>query len=124
MEELLRFVIALTCFMAANVITGVIKANVQETFEWKTLLNGVLKYVLWLVSFILGVIAIGYFPDLEIQIGEEIVTLAQGIELLELTIIGVYAVKFFKNCYEYHEINKEVKEVDYGTTASEASKRR
>lgn len=107
-----EFIIALSAFMAANVISGVIKAQSTESFDYKTLLKGVLRYALWLVSFILGVIGIYYYADLEIVIAEEVVTLDRALEVVKLSIITVYAVKFIQNCFEYHGIKKEVKSVD------------
>lgn len=107
-----EFIIALSAFMAANVISGVIKSQAQEAFDYKKLLKGVIRYGLWLVSFILGVIGIYYYADLEIVIAEEVVTLDRALEIVKLSIITVYAVKFIQNCFEYHGIKKNVKSKD------------
>lgn len=106
------FIIALSAFMAANVISGVIKSQATESFDYKTLLKGVIRYLLWLVSFVLGVLGIHYYTDLEIMIANQVITLDRALEVVKLSIITLYAAKFIQNCLEYHGIKKEVKTVN------------
>lgn len=117
MNNNISFIIALSLFMVANILSGVIKARKLNSFVFTTLKEGVINYLLWLLTFTSGVLAINYVPNLSLKIGQEVLEISKLLDLSKGAIISLYAYKFIKNILEYHNLkvtqltkNLEIKE--------------
>ena len=107
-EDFINFIAALSILMAANAITGVMKAVKSSEFDWKKLGLGVGEYIAWAISAALCVAGMQlYGGDLQITIGESTITLLAAIEIAKKAVYVYWATKAIQNFMEYGKIDPE-----------------
>ncbi len=107
-EDFINFIAALSILMAANAITGVMKAVKSGEFNWKKLGVGIGEYAAWAISAALCVAGMQlYGGDLQITIGESTVTLLAAIEIAKKAVYVYWATKAIQNFMEYGKIDPE-----------------
>lgn len=107
-EDFINFIAALSILMAANAITGVMKAVKSSEFDWKKLGLGIGAYIAWAISAALCVAGMQlYGGDLQITIGESTVTLLAAIEIAKKAVYVYWATKAIQNFMEYGKIDPE-----------------
>lgn len=101
-EDFINFISALSILMAANAITGVMKAVKAGEFNWKKLGLGVGEYIAWAISAGLCVAGLQiYGGNLEIVIGETTVTLLAAVEIAKKVVYCYWASKAIENFIQY-----------------------
>lgn len=116
-ENFINFAIALSCLMLGNVITGIMKARKEGTFNWKTLFEGICSYACWLVGCCCTVAGFQIFGgDLSVTVENETYTLLQAVELSQKIVYAYWGAKAIENFLEYGGIKKKVETVDPQTT--------
>ena len=107
-EDFINFIAALSILMAANAITGVMKAVKSSEFDWKKLGLGIGEYIAWAISAALCVAGMQlYGGDLQITIGESTITLLAAIEIAKKAVYVYWATKAIQNFMEYGKIDPE-----------------
>lgn len=108
--------------MIANAATGALKALKEGSFDFKELLQGLLRYLIWALGATLTVAGAQiYGGELEIIIGDTQVTFLNAIEIAKKTVYLYWAAKAIANFLEYGHSDKEVAPstvLGLGTTGS------
>lgn len=115
------YVGAIALLMLANTALGVAKANKLDQFSWKTLLNGLAKYLLILLAVIFIFGAGVLLPDFKVMlpIDEESITIIQMLSLLAAAVIIKYVKSCLDNFTEIMQINEELKDKTIKETQKE-----
>lgn len=110
--SLFYYIGAIALVMVANTCLGVVKANKYNEFSWKVFREGLIKYLLILVSvtFIFGAGVL--LPELEftLPVNEESVTIVQMLSILALATLLKYLKSCYENFVEIENLNKELEE--------------
>lgn len=108
--SLFYYIGAIALVMIANTCLGVVKANKYNEFSWKVFREGLIKYLLILVSvtFIFGAGVL--LPELEftLPVNEESVTIVQMLSILALATLLKYLKSCYENFVEIENLNKEL----------------
>lgn len=108
--SLFYYIGAIALVMIANTCLGVVKANKYKEFSWKVFREGLIKYLLILVSvtFIFGAGVL--LPELEftLPVNEESVTIVQMLSILALATLLKYLKSCYENFVEIENLNKEL----------------
>ena len=119
--SLFYYIGAIALVMIANTCLGVVKANKYNEFSWKVFREGLIKYLLILVSvtFIFGAGVI--LPELEftLPVNEESVTIVQMLSVLALATLLKYLKSCYENFVEIENLNKELEEKTVKETQKE-----
>lgn len=119
--SLFYYIGAIALVMIANTCLGVVKANKYNEFSWKVFREGLIKYLLILVSvtFIFGAGVL--LPELEftLPVNEESVTIVQMLSVLALATLLKYIKSCYENFVEIENLNKELEEKTVKETQKE-----
>lgn len=119
--SLFYYICAIALVMVANTCLGVVKANKYNEFSWKVFREGLIKYLLILVSvtFIFGAGVL--LPELEftLPVNEESVTIVQMLSVLALATLLKYLKSCYENFVEIENLNKELEEKTVKETQKE-----
>lgn len=119
--SLFYYIGAIALVMIANTCLGVVKANKYNEFSWKVFREGLIKYLLILVSvtFIFGAGVL--LPELEftLPVNEESVTIVQMLSVLALATLLKYLKSCYENFVEIENLNKELEEKTVKETQKE-----
>ena len=119
--SLFYYIGAIALVMIANTCLGVVKANKYNEFSWKVFREGLIKYLLILVSvtFIFGAGVL--LPELEftLPVNEESVTIVQMLSVLALATLLKYLKSCYENFVEIENLNKELEKKTVKETQKE-----
>lgn len=101
LKHLLSLVTALGMLMSANVLLGVIIADLKTTFDKEKLKKGVKKAVAFALALVMVYIAGLCVPYFEVEYDGKMLTIIDALDTIFLGGIGLYVGKVMKNFYKF-----------------------
>lgn len=117
------YVLVVALLMIANTIFRIALAQVIGDFSWNELWKGLKKYLLIIVGVALVYASGLLIPNMKlITIDQQDVTILEGLNVLSVALVGIYAFKCFENIktiFEIKNVEVEEKEDELETTEGE-----
>lgn len=117
------YVLVVALLMIANTIFRIALAQVIGDFSWNELWKGLKKYLLIIVGVALVYASGLLIPSMKlITINQQDVTILEGLNVLSVALVGIYAFKCFENIkaiFEIKTVDIEEKEDELETTEGE-----
>jgi len=118
--ELFKMIGAIAFLLIGNTICGAAKANKYKEFDWKVLLEGLIKYALILLAVICFFCAGLLLPTFEakIPVFDETLTIIKILKAIGLAICGRYVYSMWQNLKDLfgladEDFKKELTETTY-----------
>lgn len=117
------YVLVVALLMIANTVFRIALAQVIGDFSWTELWKGLKKYLLIIVGIALVYASGLLMPDMKmITINQQDVTILDGLNVLAIALVGIYAFKCFENIkaiFDIKNVEIEEKEDELETTEGE-----
>lgn len=117
------YVLVVALLMIANTVFRIALAQVIGDFSWAELWKGLKKYLLIIVGIALVYASGLLMPDMKlITINQQDVTILDGLNVLAIALVGIYAFKCFENIkaiFDIKNVEIEEKEDELETTEGE-----
>lgn len=117
------YVLVVALLMIANTVFRIALAQVIGDFSWAELWKGLKKYLLIIVGIALVYASGLLLPDMRlITINQQDVTILDGLNVLAIALVGIYAFKCFENIkaiFDIKNVEIEEKEDELETTEGE-----
>ncbi|MDO4377973.1 MAG: hypothetical protein Q4C64_02320 [Erysipelotrichia bacterium] len=106
------YVLVVALLMIANTIFRIALAQVVGDFSWNELWKGLKKYLLIITGVALVYVSGLLLPDMKlIAINQQDVTILDGLNILSVALVCIYAYKCFENIKAIFDIkNAEIEE--------------
>lgn len=117
------YVLVVALLMIANTVFRIALAQVIGDFSWAELWKGLKKYLLIIIGIALVYASGLLLPDMRlITINQQDVTILDGLNVLAIALVGIYAFKCFENIkaiFDIKNVEIEEKEDELETTEGE-----
>lgn len=117
------YVLVVALLMIANTVFRIALAQVIGDFSWAELWKGLKKYLLIIIGIALVYASGLLLPDMRlITINQQDVTILDGLNILAIALVGIYAFKCFENIkaiFDIKNVEIEEKEDELETTEGE-----
>lgn len=108
---MIKIIIGLICVMASNILLGTSLAKLKKKFNKKTLINGIVKAGLVIVSVLLMYLCSCLNPEIMVaNINGQEVNLISGMELIFITGIIMYGFQSLVKLKDLLNLKSEITE--------------
>lgn len=107
------YVGAIALVMIANTLLGIAKSHKYDVFDWNELKNGLIKYLLILLSVAFLFVAGALLPDFKVTLPiiDEAVTIVQMLSVVAIAILIKYVISCYQNLVVLFGVERQNTEV-------------